>query len=104
MPAMSHINMVRHLKGDAAVAKEILRAIVRTRGNKREASRELGIGKSGLYRLIEELNLAKQIDELCEARGFQLRAGRGRGKVDEETAEAIREGRRKALEAEKKAG
>lgn len=104
MPAMSHINMVRHLKGDAAAAKEILRAIVKARGNKLEAARELGIGKSSLYRLIDELKLGEEIDGLCESRGFQLRAGRERGAVDEEVAEAIREGRRKALEEQKKAG
>jgi hypothetical protein len=97
MPATSHINMLRHIKGDDAARREVLRAISKTRGHKLKAAKELGIGKTAFYRLIEELGLADQIDKLCEERGFQVGAGRDRGQVDEDTAEAIREGRQKQL-------
>lgn len=101
MPALSHINMLRHFKGDDAAKKEVLRAIAKARGNKLKAATELGIGKTAFYRLVEELELASQIDQLCKERGFQVRAGRDRGPVDEDVAEAIREGRQKQLDVDK---
>src|SRR4051812_31704538 len=102
MPAMSQINLIRRLKGDDAAAREVLRAIVKTKGSKSRAADLLGMSRSSFFALLAELGLDAQIAELCEQRGFRRRAGRARGEVDETVLEAIREGRRKT--EEKKVG
>ena len=91
---MSKINMIRKVNGDEVAAKAVLAAIAEVEGSKSRAAETLGISRSSMFKLINELGLERRIDEQNERLGFRNRAGRERGEVDADTVEAITAARR----------
>lgn len=94
MPAMSKINMIRRVNGDEAAAEAVLEALVSVEGSKSRAAESLGISRSSMFKLINELDLESRINAQNERLGFRKRAGRERGELDTDAVEAITAARR----------
>jgi len=67
------LSAIRMVRGDKAALEEILRALRKTSGNMRQACEQLGLGKSSMYRLIEELGARDAVDALIEAKGYKIK-------------------------------
>lgn len=98
MSGVSKLSSIRVLQGDDAAREVIVAAIVKHSGSKQRAAEELGVKKTTMYRIIEELALWDRIDRVCEQHGFRSRAGRPRGPVTEKLRRKIRKGRRAQVE------
>lgn len=61
---MLKLRAIQMLQGDAAATEQILGALRKSKGNMRKACELLEIGKSSMYRLIEDLGCADQVDKL----------------------------------------
>lgn len=64
MKKMLTLRAIQTLKGNEAATQEILKALRKTKGNMRKACELLEIGKSSMYRLIDDLGCAARVDEL----------------------------------------
>lgn len=73
MRKLLHLKAIQVLRGDQAAVDEILRALRKSDGNMRKACELLEIGKSSMYRLIDELGARDAVDELVESKGYRIR-------------------------------
>lgn len=69
---MLKLRAIQTLHGNEAATQEILRALKLSQGNMRDACAALGIGKSSMYRLIEDLNAQAAIDKLVASLGVKI--------------------------------
>lgn len=72
MKKMLELRALQTLRGDEAATAEILRALRKTKGNMRKACELLNVGKSSMYRLIEDLKAEAAIDELMRELGTKV--------------------------------
>jgi len=86
------LSAIRLVRGDQAALDEILRALRKTSGNMRQACEQLGLGKSSMYRLIDELGAREAVDALIESKGYKVK-GRDKDR-------AVEPARRKRIEDE----
>lgn len=86
MKKLLQLKAIQMLKGDAAATEEILKALRRTDGNMRKACELLGIGKSSMYRLIDELGAKQAVDELIASKGYRLKGKVRASREDPESA------------------
>lgn len=72
MKKMLKLRAIQTLHGNEAATQEILRALKLSQGNMRDACAALGVGKSSMYRLIEDLNAQAAIDKLVASLGVKI--------------------------------
>lgn len=72
MKKMLTLRAIQTLHGNEAATQEILRALKVSHGNMRDACELLGIGKSSMYRLINDLNAQAAIDRLVVSLGVKI--------------------------------
>ena len=86
MKKLLHLKAIQVLKGNAAVTEEILKALRKSNGNMRKACELLGVGKSSMYRIIDEIGAKQAVDDLIASKGYRLR-----GKVRAVQADDVEE-------------
>jgi hypothetical protein len=69
---MLTLRAIQTLHGNEAATQEILRALKIAQGNMRDACLALGVGKSSMYRLINDLGAQDAVTKLVASLGVRI--------------------------------